>query len=325
MRILLTLPLVLALVSAADGRTLLKKPKRGFQVKVSEFTIMPGQDLEVCEYRRLPNKKPMDVDGFELRMPAGAHHFVIWAYSGNEQDDSKFPQGPVESVGCAGIGPGELAPQVLIPIQSPNARFRFPEGVALRLEPHQQVWLNPHMKNFDAAPIQPEVRFNFHRAKKRTVKRHAEGMIIGNMANIRVPAGGGQTITAEWTSPADLTLIQLATHQHQLGTYANIELPDATGQAWNRIYENTDWEHPRDYWPDPPIRLAKGDKIRITCTWDNTEGVREVRFGPETTDEMCFILGYYLRDDGDTAPITGGGCLPARRGLLCPLAPAVAQ
>jgi hypothetical protein len=300
----------------------LAKPRRGFQVKVGEFTVDPAEDLEMCEYRRLPNRKAIDVNGFRLRMPAGAHHFVVWSYGGSVQDDSMFPDEPRESVGCAGVAPDELIPQVLVPIQEPNSRFRFPKGIALRLEPHKQVWLNPHMKNFGTEPLKPDIRFNFYRARKGTVRHYAEGLIVGNMAAIEIPAGGTQTITAEWTAPVDLNVIQLATHQHRLGTYANIELVEPDGVTPRLIYENTNWQHPPSYWPEEPIRLAKGRKVRITCTWQNTDD-HPVRFGPETTDEMCFILGFYYRDEGDTAPVVGGGCVPAKQGLLCPLAPAV--
>jgi len=37
-----------------------------------------------------------------VRMPPGAHHFAVWTYGGSITDDSKFKQGPVESIGCAG-------------------------------------------------------------------------------------------------------------------------------------------------------------------------------------------------------------------------------
>ena len=323
MRIALALSVLVALSSLADARPYLKKPKRGFQMRVSDFNVVPGQDLEVCEYRRLPNKKAVDIVGFKLRMPAGAHHFVVWRYGGDTTDDSLFPQGPVESLGCTGVSPDELVPQVLIPIQQPNARFRFPKGIGLRIEPHQQVWLNPHLKNFDPETMTPDVRFNFYTAKKGTVKHHAEGIIVGNITDIAVPAGGQQTLTAEWTAPVNLTMFQLATHQHRLGTYANIELVDPDGTP-RKIYENFDWEHPINYWPQPFIRLQKGDKMRITCTWNNTDD-HVVNFGGETTDEMCFILGFYYRDEGDTAPISGGQCVPAKAGLLCPFAPAIAK
>jgi len=36
---------------------------------------------------------------------------------------------------------------------------------------------------------------------------------------------------------------------------------------------------------------------------------------------MCFAIGFYYRDSGDTEPVVGGGCLPTKKGLLCPLAP----
>ena len=322
MRIIVSLGLVLALAAGAAAKPYLRKPKRGFQMRVGEFTVQPGEDLEVCEYRRLPNRKPVDVSGFDLRMPPGAHHFVIWAYGGNVEDDARFPPGPVESVGCTGVSPDEIAPQVLIPLQNPNTRFSFPPGIALRLEPHEQVWLNPHMKNPGTEAIQPDVRFNFRLAKRGSVKHYAEGLIAGNMTGINVPAGGDQTLTAEWTAPFGMTLIAYSTHQHRLGTYANIEQVAANGTR-TLLYETTDWQHARPTWPSPPLHLARGDRMRITCMWHNTDA-KAVRFGPETTDEMCFILGFYYRDD-DTPPAASPQCLSAKRGLLCPLAPAVAD
>jgi len=324
MRTAIAAGLLLALSAPADARPYLKKPRHGFQMRTSEFTVQPGQDLEVCEYRRLPNRRPMDVDGFQLRMPPEAHHFVIWSYGGNLTDDSRFPPGPVPSVGCSGVSPDELIPQVLIPIQTPNSRFGFPPGIALRVEAHQQVFLNPHLKNFTTSPLRPDIRFNFYKAKKGTVAHYAQGLIVGNITDIHIPAGGEQTLTAEWTAPANLTLIQLATHTHRLGTYANIELVEPDGVTRSLLYENRDWQHPWALWPNPAIRLEKGRKMRITCTWHNTDD-HEVRFGPKTTDEMCFILGFYYRDDGDTEPLSGGECVPAKQGLLCPFAPAMTE
>jgi mono/diheme cytochrome c family protein len=36
-----------------------------------------------------------------------------------------------------------------------------------------------------------------------------------------------------------------------------------------------------------PIRLERGDTLRITCTWDNSEGEHYILWGEGTTDEMC--------------------------------------
>jgi hypothetical protein len=320
-RLLLAAGLALAVVAAADAKPYLRKPKHGIQFKTAPYTVGPGEDREWCQYVRVPVKTSMYVTGFKVRMPEGAHHFVVWGYSGTEQDDSKFPVEPVESVGCIGVGPGEIAPRVIIPLQSPNARFRMPKGIALRLDPGEQIYLNSHLRNASTEAVVPDIRANFYATKAKAVKHLAEGLIVGNMTGINIPAGGDQTITAEWTAPVNLNIVYMASHQHRLGTYANIELVDANGTP-QQIYENFRWEHPANLWPETPIRLAKGDKMRITCTWHNTESV-PVHFGPNTTDEMCFILGFYYRDDGDTEPVGFGQCLPATSGMLCPLAPLV--
>src|SRR5262249_53527012 len=197
----LTLLLLALTLPAFAASPTLKKPRksRGFQMSVSPYTVGPNQDLEVCEYRRLPNNHPMDISAFKLSMPPGAHHFVIWLYSGSITDDSAFPQGPVPSLGCTGLAPDDLFPVPLIPLQQPNATFRFPKGIAFRIEPHDQVWLNPHMKNLTSTPMVPDIRFNLLAAKKGSVKHIAHGIIIGNMSGINVPAGGGQTMTARST------------------------------------------------------------------------------------------------------------------------------
>jgi hypothetical protein len=308
-------------VAAADTRA---RARSGLQMRAGKFTIGPGEDLEVCEYRRLPNARPMDVSGFTVRMPESAHHFALWSYGGSVRDDRLFPRGPFESIGCTGASREDPFPQLLIPTQSPNTQLWFPPGVALRLEPRQQVWLNPHMKNFSPRRIRPDIRLTFHRAKKGTVRHYAEGLTFGNMGGIHIPPGGDQTLTAEWTAPINLTLIHLSTHQHRLGTYARIDLVAPDGVTRETVVESDDWAHPGSTPPERQIRLAKGQKMRITCTWHNTDD-HEVRFGPETTDEMCFAIGFYYRDPGDTEPVVGGGCLPGRRGLLCPLAPAVSN
>ena len=212
----------------------------------------------------------------------------------------------------------------MIPTTSPNTSLRFPKGVALRIEPHKQVFLNPHMRNSGSEPVVPDVRFNFYAAKKGTVKHYAEGLTFGNSADIKIPAGGDQTLTAEWVVPINLTIVYLTTHQHRLGTYAKVELVEPDGVTRTLLVETFDWEHPRSLWPQGGLRLEKGRKLRVACSWHNTE-TREIRFGPETTDEMCYAIGFFYRDAGDTTPVVGSGCLPSKTGLLCPFAPAAAD
>jgi hypothetical protein len=321
---------ILILAASVEARSpKLRKPKRGFQMRSSSYVIPPASDEEWCEYRRLPNRKAMDAQGFELRMPAGAHHFVLWAYNGNVDDDTQFPREPVKVPGCTGIGPGDsFIPVNLFGNQTPNGSVRFPKGIAVRLKPHQQVWLNPHMKNFGTGDLDARVTFNIIPARKGSVKHHAESFVVGNIAGINIPAGGTQTLVSEWTAPADLNVIQFSSHQHRLGVYVSAELEQPNG-SFAQMFENVEWEHPNELWMDRDVpwrdldpkvlRLTKGQRLRFTCKWVNTDAKR-VTFGVETTDEMCFVTGYFYRDDESTPPIVGEGCLPVQEGLMCPLA-----
>lgn len=335
MRLLVPLVALGAFVASARGEftneVTLKKPHRGFQMEASEFTVHPGEDSEWCEYRRLPNKKAMEVQAFELRMPVGAHHFVVWQYDGEEPpDDEKLVMVP----GCVGVGSGgSLMLTNLFGMQTPNGKVRFPKGVAVRLAPHQQVWLNPHMKNFGSTDMVPGIVFNMRPARKGSVRHLAESFAIGNNTVINVPAGGTQTIVGEFVAPTDLNIIQLSSHQHQWGTLVAAEVEQDDG-SFTEVFRNESWEHPLEIWMHDSLpwreqrpavlRLTKGKKLRWTCTWNN-QGARAVRFGTETTDEMCFVTGYYYRDAGDTEPIRTAGCLPSPEGLTCPFATTVSS
>ena len=150
------------------------------------------------------------------------------------------------------------------------------------------------------------------------MKHYVNGLIVGNIGAIHIPACGEQTVTAEWTVPTEMTLIQMASHQHRLGTYANIELVRARRNAGAALREHR-LGAPGVVLAErgKGLALTKGDKMRITCQLEEHRRPRSP-FGPETTDEMCFILGFYYRDErqradrvDDVPAVADGHPLPA--------------
>ena len=99
-----------------------------------------------------------------------------------------------------------------------------------------------------------------------------------------------------------------------------MELVSEDGTSRTVLVENRDWQHPRSVWPKGGIRLAKGRKLRVTCTWHNSEN-RTVRFGPETTDEMCFGIGFFYRDPGDSEPVIAQGMSAVQERAALPRGP----
>lgn len=80
---LLVLTCLLASPGAEAKRLHLRRPARGFQMRMESFVVAPGGDREGCEYLVTPNRKPMDVGAFELKSTPATHHFVVWEYLGN--------------------------------------------------------------------------------------------------------------------------------------------------------------------------------------------------------------------------------------------------
>ncbi len=313
---------VVALGGMARAKSPLKKPARGFQTKVPAFTIQPGEDWEGCLYGRLSNKKAMDIAGFQLTMPAGAHHFVLWKYDG---DPAKAPTTWKLAPGCTGqTGGGSFVPNNLFGMQTPNGRVRFPEGVAVRIAKHQPVLFNPHMKNFTTAVETPDVRFNIIPAKPHSVKHLAKSLTVGNLNDIHIPADANFRMEFDWVVPGDMYVVQLSTHQHSLGTATKVDLYDAEGGTMmENLVTNDSWEHPVEWWPTTPRLVTKGQVMHTTCEWHNTRD-RQVDFGVETTDEMCFLTGYFYKAD-DAQPLPACEhctCVRPDDGLLC-FAPSV--
>ena len=96
----------LTLAASADAKRLhLRKPRHGFQMRMTSFVVQPGADREGCEYAVAPNRKAMDVSGFQLNDTAGTHHFVLWEYLGRDNNPADFWTGIQYSTACVGLGP----------------------------------------------------------------------------------------------------------------------------------------------------------------------------------------------------------------------------
>jgi len=303
--------------TAADARHLhLRKPRRGFQMRMTPFVIPPGGDREGCEYLVAPNHGPMDVSAFELKVTPGTHHFVAWEYLGKDHDPSHFWSGIRYSPGCVGLGPRDSFGTTgnLFGMLSGPVRLQFPHGVAVRLEPHAILYGNLHLHNYSSAPIHSEAVFNFIPARKGTVRHHAQAFVVGSQ-QIDIPARGDAALTAEWHTRTDLNIVNISTHEHHRGTLVRVHHIDAAGNDMGELVVSNDWEHPSVQWFPQALRLGAGEGIRFTCEWSNPDD-HPVHFGVTTEDEMCFVGGYFYPDD-ETVPVTGPGCLPQGAGLEC--------
>ena len=306
----------LTLATSADAKRLhLRKPRHGFQTRMTSFVVQPGVDREGCEYVVTPNRRPMDVTAFELKVTPGTHHFVLWEYLGKDHSPADFWTGIQYATACTGLGPRDsFVSNANLFGMVTTKQIRFPPGVAVRLEPHAIVYPNLHFHNYTAAPITTQAVFNLIPARPGSVKHHAQTIVVGSL-NIKIPAQGSASLTGEWRAPANINLVQISTHQHHRGTRMTVHQIDVAGNDVGELVTSPDWEHPAVRWYYTAKTIHAGEGLRFTCEWSNPDD-HPVHFGVTTEDEMCFVGGYFYPDD-DGARVSGPGCQPQGSGLEC--------
>ncbi len=97
----------------------------------------------------------------------------------------------------------------------------------------------------------------------------------------------------------DGKIIWVYPHMHLLGRKIKAEVTDRNGDTRPLIYEddwNFNWQGSYTY--VEPVKVASGSTLKVTCTFDNSDGnlrnpnnpIVPVGWGERTTDEMCLVF-----------------------------------
>ena len=120
-------------------------------------------------------------------------------------------------------------------------------------------------------------------------------LVVGN-TELVIPAGTAEArFTAEYTTPANVVLMEIRPHMHLLGKSYQVRgiLPSGAEVPLIKI-DNWDFNWQDSYVFDPMIRLPAGSKIQVQAVFDNSSSnpanpsspPQTVYFGEESTDEM---------------------------------------
>ena len=115
------------------------------------------------------------------------------------------------------------------------------------------------------------------------------------------PVGDASRVssTCERRAKDDVTIRSVAGHMHLRGQDIKLELIPAVGATKTLLHiPKWDFHWQGNYWFKSPVEVKRGDALRITCTYDNSNAnqpviadrplePRYVVWGEGTTDEMC--------------------------------------
>lgn len=177
-----------------------------------------------------------------------------------------------------------------------NTHHQWPEGFAKKLPAGATLSFQIHYTpNGRATQDQMRIGLHFAQAEPRYIVHTAS---VAH-TRIRIPAGVADHVeTKDQRVPFDMHVLAYMAHMHVRGKAFKYELlqPDGSRETLLDIPRyDFNWQLRYDY--AQPRLLRQGSKVRITAVYDNSadnpanpDPSKEVRWGPQTQDEM--MIGY---------------------------------
>ena len=131
----------------------------------------------------------------------------------------------------------------------------------------------------------------------------------------------GPTVTSWCDIPMRYagSIVEVGGHMHTMGSRFSLTLnPGASDEQVLFDIPQWDFNWQGRYQYESPVRVAEGDRVRISCTWrkGTGEGQKYTVWGEGTQDEMCLSGLTVLPDDPDSVPSRRSGLSRGIRGLL---------
>lgn len=258
--------------------------------------ITPGTDETLCSYVDVPIPMEIDVIGSRGQQSLGGHHAMVYiAHATHAAETHVCNENDMLSVRfVAGIG-AEGATSLSV----------LPDGVSFRVPAGAQLMMQTHWINATNQTLEGQAAINLHVVPPSSDRVPADLFSVVN-TQFSIPAG--QSGTASTTCPVgqSLSMFYLGGHEHAAGTHFKAEQTTAAG-ATSTLYEH-DWQPEYEFNPPvnsypkaSPLVVNGGDQIKVTCTWDNTSGVKPLTF----PTDMCVAFGFYFPGHGEIDCIDG--------------------
>ncbi|MGQ0650563.1 MAG: hypothetical protein ACT4P7_23740 [Gemmatimonadaceae bacterium] len=271
-------------------------PAQGIQLRIEPFAVAAHFERELFVHRRVGNPGGVFVNRIETRMRTNSHHLVLYTFENipalitprfDVVRDIRNPDGSLNLLSMLPMGFHVF----FAGTQTPSSDYRFPTGVAIRIDASGTLDLNTHYVNRTASPITGEAYVNLHTVPPSEVQRVARALNMGN-TDINLPPRTRLTLSKTFTvRDSTMTVFMLTSHMHERGERFVIKVSGGPRDG-DVVYATTDWAHPDIINYPKPIVLRRGEGLVSEVTYNNTTD-RTIRFGLTSQDEMGIVFGYY--------------------------------
>ena len=284
----------------------------GWMMGTPDLVVKPPQPYEVApegadEYRCfvIPTHFPEGRFVTDVETRPGnrnvVHHVLIYVDTSGvaRSKDGKDGKPGYESFGGPGFVPagslGGWAPGLL-----PQS---LPKGIGMWLPKGADIVIQVHYhKNGKAEYDQSQVGLKF--ATGPIDKKVRWESVDNEFISIK-PGEKNYEVKADIDLKAPVTVLDVIPHMHLLGHDMTVTatLPDGTKREMIHV-EPYDFNWQTRYTYKEPVHLPKGTHLSLVAHYDNSSDnphnpnnpPKHVRFGEQTTDEMCFAFFTYTFD-----------------------------
>jgi hypothetical protein len=284
-------------------------PDDAYEVFPMPFSL-DGVPADVIARARIPESDVLAVAAVEIR--AGnrrvLHHADVFVDTSGEARRREEAAG---GNGYSSFGTPGFAPAAYLGGRVPGTTPRFlPDGIASGVMPMAgdiALQIHYHATGKQESD-QTEVGIYLMRVP---TQRILDALFLRSF-KLDIPAGTAAfTVDDSIVIPADCILMSVFPHMHLLGreVHASAQMPDGTVRPLIDISRwSFQWQDHYSY--REPFILPKGTVVRCRWVFDNSAAnpsnpfspPRDVRFGPNATDEMCGlllgVLPLHLEDEG---------------------------
>ena len=298
---------------------LVVKMPRPFQVPAGPadtYHVFPiafslaGVPADVVARARIPDSDVLAVAAVEIHAgnKRALHHADVFIDTSGVARKREAEEG---GNGYDSFGTPGFVPDAYVGGRVPGMTPRFlPNGIASSVMPMTgDIALQVHYAATGKVETdQTEIGIYFMRVP---VKRIMDALFLRSF-KLDIPAGDSQFVVEDSIEvPADCVLMSIFPHMHLIAreVHATATLPDGSVRDLIDISRWSFWWLDRYFYREPFI-LPKGTRVHCRWVFDNSEAnkanpfspPRDVRFGPNSTDEMCELqLGLIPLNLGDEA------------------------
>jgi hypothetical protein len=261
------------------------------------FTVRAsGRDVYRCFVIPIPIDEDKTVSAVEFRPgnPKVVHHAIFYLDAlGQARRKDR------DGTGYEGFGGPGILPSGGLGGWAPGSMPRFlPEDVGLYLKKGSDLVLQVHYHPSGKEETDQSM-LGVYFTKKPAAKT-ATGIAIASR-NLYIPAGqkDHRVKSRSGELPVDVNVIAVTPHMHLIGREMTVTaaLPDG-GKTQLISIKQWDFNWQGAYGFEKPVRLPKGTVIHVEAAYDNSrdnpqnpsDPPRPVRWGEQTTDEMCIAF-----------------------------------